>query len=244
VGARYGRPDVDLEHFGEKNRGVQDVIDGCALPVLVDGDDGYGDAKNVTRTVRGYEALGAAAIFLEDQTSPKRCGHMAGKSVVPVEQMVAKVRAAIAARQKQETFILARTDAIEPEGVTSALERANAYLEAGADGVYVEGPRSVEEIEQVGRALGHVPLATSVLERGGVTPWLPPQEFRRRGFSMILYPTTVLFSLVQASARALANLRDGRPLDPATSADMARFEEIIDLPKWAEIEQRFAPRED
>jgi methylisocitrate lyase len=125
--------------------------------------------------------------------------------------------------------------------MTSALERANAYLEAGADGVYVEGPRSLEEIEQVGHALGHVPLATSVLERGGVTPWLPPQEFRRLGFSMILYPTTVLFSLAHASMQALDNLRAGQPLDPARSVDMARFEEIIDLPKWAEIEQRFTP---
>jgi methylisocitrate lyase len=221
---------------------VQDVIDGCALPVLVDADDGYGDAKNVTRVIRGYEALGAAAIFLEDQTSPKRCGHMAGKTVVPIEQMVAKVRAAVAARQKRDTFILARTDAIEPEGVPSAIERARAYLEAGADGVYVEGPRSVEEIEQVGRALGHVPLATSVLERGGVTPWLPPDAFRRLGFSMILYPTTVLFSLAHAIEQALENLHAARPLDADRSVDMTAFEAIIDLPLWAEIEQRFASK--
>jgi methylisocitrate lyase len=210
--------------------------------VLVDADDGYGDAKNVTRVIRGYEALGAAAIFLEDQTSPKRCGHMAGKTVVPVEQMVAKVRAAVAARQKRDTFILARTDAIEPEGVPSAIERARAYLEAGADGVYVEGPRSVEEIELVGRALDHVPLATSVLERGGVTPWLPPDEFRRLGFSMILYPTTVLFSLARATEQALENLHAARPLDADRSVDMTAFEAIIDLPLWAEIEQRFASK--
>jgi methylisocitrate lyase len=243
VGARYGRPDVDLEHFGEKNRAVQDVIDGCALPVLVDGDDGYGDAKNVTRTVRGYEALGASAIFLEDQTSPKRCGHMAGKNVVPVEQMVAKIGAAVTARQNQDTFIMARTDAIEPEGLPSAIKRAHAYLEAGADGIYVEGPRSIEEIEQVGRALGHAPLATSVLERGGVTPWLSPDEFRGLGFSMILYPTTVLFSLTGATERALENLRAARPLNAGTSVDMKTFEAIIDLPLWAEIERRFAPKD-
>lgn len=242
VGTRYGRPDVDLEHFGEKNRAVQDVIDGCSLPVLVDADNGYGDAKNVTRTIRGYEALGASAIFIEDQTSPKRCGHMAGKSVVPLEDMVGKVRAAVAARQDSKTFILARTDAIEPEGVDSAIRRAEAYLSAGADGAYVEGPRSVEELEQVGRALRGVPLATSVLERGGVTPWLAPTEFADLGFSMILYPTTILFRLVQSTTQGLLDLKSARPLDPGASVDMETFEQIIDLPKWAEIEQRFTPQ--
>lgn len=239
VGARYGRPDVDLEHFGEKNRAVQDVIDGCALPVLVDGDNGYGDAKNVTRTIRGYEALGASAIFIEDQTSPKRCGHMAGKSVVPKAAMVAKVKAAVAARQNKDTFLLARTDAIEPESVASAIKRAGAYLEAGADGVYVEGPRSVEELEQVGKALGGVPLATSVLERGGLTPWLPPDRFHEMGFSMILYPTTLLFRLARAIELGLNDLHAGRALDPAASIDMKQFEDLVDLPTWGEIETRY-----
>lgn len=240
VGARYGRPDVDLEHFGEKNRAVQDVIDGCALPVLVDGDDGYGDAKNVTRTIRGYEALGASAIFIEDQTAPKRCGHMAGKSVVPVDAMVAKVKAAAAARQNDDTFILARTDALQPEGVDSALRRAEAYLKAGADGAYVEGPRTVAELEKVGKALRGAPLATSVLERGGVTPWLPPSEFRTLGYSMILYPTTVLFRLAKAMETGLRDLRDGRPLDPSMSIDMNGFEKLVELPVWADIEERYA----
>lgn len=243
VGARYGRPDVDLEHFGEKNRAVQDVIDGCALPVLVDADDGYGDVKNMTRTIRGYEALGAAAIFFEDQAAPKRCGHMAGKTVVPVEQMVAKVRAAVAARQDGDTFLIARTDAIQPEGLDSALRRGEAYLKAGADGIYVEGPRNEQEIERVAQTFRGVPLATSVLENGGVTPWLAPDDFRALGYTMILYPTTVLFSAARAIERTLANLRVGRPLDGATSLDMNAFEKLVDLPAWAEIEARFQPEE-
>lgn len=239
AGARYGRPDVDLEHFGEKNRAVQDIIDGCALPVLVDADNGYGDAKNVTRTIRGYEALGAAAIFLEDQAAPKRCGHMAGKAVIPAEHMVAKIKAAIAARQDRDTFILARTDAIQPEGVDGALRRGQAYLEAGADGIYVEGPRSEEELERVAEAFKGEQLATSVLERGGVTPWLDPADFRQLGFTMVLYPTTILFGVAEQIVQILRALRSGQPLDPASSVDLDTFEEIVDLPKWATIEDRF-----
>ncbi|HWE46687.1 MAG TPA: isocitrate lyase/PEP mutase family protein [Caulobacteraceae bacterium] len=242
VGARYGRPDLDLEHFGDKSHGVRDIIEACPLPVLVDGDDGYGDAKNVTRTVRGYEALGASAIFIEDQTSPKRCGHMAGKSVVPMEAMVSKVKAAVAARQERSTFILARTDALEPEGVDGAIRRAEAYLEAGADGAYVEGPRTVEELERVGRALRNVPLATSVLERGGVTPALPPSELSAMGFSMILYPASVLFRLSWAIEQALNDLKAQRPLDPAQSLDMKQYEEVVEMQVWAAIETSFDPR--
>lgn len=241
VGARYARPDIDLEHFGEKNRAVQDIIDGCALPVLVDCDEGYGDVKNVMRVVRGYEALGASALFIEDQTSPKRCGHMAGKTVVPIEQMIAKVRAAVAARQDKQTFILARTDAIEPEGLDSAIKRAEAYLEAGADGAYVEGPRSFEEIEKVGRELKGANLATSVLERGGVTPWLSPDTLRELGYSMVLYPTTVLFGIVHSIQERLATLRAGLPLDASASVDMNQFEKIVELEKWGAIEDQYAP---
>lgn len=240
--ARFGDPDVDLEHFGEKSMAVRDILDACPLPVLVDGDDGYGDAKNVTRTFRGYEALGASAIFLEDQTAPKRCGHMAGKTVVPQAVMVAKIKAAVAARMDRKTFILARTDAIQPEGVENAIKRAEAYLEAGADGAYVEGPRSEEELEKVGKALKGAPLATSVLERGGVTPWLAPKDMADLGFDMILYPTTILFRAAWAIERAADALFQGKPLAPAGSLDMTALEDILELPKWAKIEETFAAK--
>ena len=240
--ARFGEPDVDLEHFGEKSMAVREILDACPLPVLVDGDDGYGDAKNVTRTFRGYEALGASAIFLEDQTAPKRCGHMAGKTVVPKELMVAKVKAATAARMDRKTFILARTDALEPEGVDNAIKRAEAYLEAGADGVYVEGPKSEAQLERVGKAFKGTPLATSVLERGGVTPWLPPKDLAALGYDMILYPTTVLFRVAWAIEKGLESLIQGRPLSPSASFDMAAVEEILELAKWAKIEETFAAK--
>ena len=178
-----------------------------------------------------------SAIFIEDQTAPKRCGHMAGKTVVPLSEMVDKVRAAVAARQERSTFILARTDAIQHEGVEAAISRA--YLEAGADGAYVEGPRTVGELDRIGRELKGAPLAVSVLERGGVTPWVSPKELHAMGYSMILYPTTVLFRVAWATEQALDQLRAERQLAPDQSLDMEAFEKIVELPKWAQIEERF-----
>src|SRR5256885_9979664 len=132
VGSRFAYPDIDLAHYGENSAVTRDIIAASSLPVLVDADDGYGDVKNVTRVVQGYEAMGASAIFLEDQLAPKRCGHMAGKRVVSSDMHVGKIRAAVAARHNSETFIIARTDAREPLGLDEALRRAGTYVEAGA----------------------------------------------------------------------------------------------------------------
>src|SRR5947207_10644608 len=171
-GARFGFPDMDVNRLGEKSDTVANIVHATSLPVLVDCDDGYGDEKNVTRTVHTYDALGVAAIFMEDQRSPKRCGHMAGKEVVEPKAMVNKLRAAVAARRdKDELFLLARTDAIEPEGVEEAMRRAHLYLKAGADGVYFDGIQDRVQLRRIGREFGGVPLATTILERGGSTPW-------------------------------------------------------------------------
>jgi 2-methylisocitrate lyase-like PEP mutase family enzyme len=239
VGSMHAVPDIDLEHYGEKRDRVEEIITASKLPMLVDGDDGYGDAKNVTRTIQGYELIGASAIFIEDQTSPKRCGHMAGKSVIPVEAMVEKVAAAVAAKKDKDFFILARTDALQPEGVDAAIERGRRYLEAGADGVYVEGPRNEEELRIVGEEFRNVPLATSLLERGGVTPWLPPERFGELGYDMILYPASILFRVTRAIERAATDIRVGRPLDPNESVDMDQFEDVVDMAHWKDIEKRF-----
>jgi 2,3-dimethylmalate lyase len=151
VGARYGIPDLGLVGLGEMAAGVRDIMSGSSLPVLIDGDHGYGDVKNVTRTIQTYERMGAAAIFLEDQVAPKRCGHMAGKDVVPAEVMVRKIRAAAAARESKEFFLMARTDARAIEGLDGALRRCEQYLEAGADGLFVEAPLTVEELEKIAK---------------------------------------------------------------------------------------------
>jgi 2-methylisocitrate lyase-like PEP mutase family enzyme len=240
-GARHGLPDIDLTHFEERHAAVRDIMSATALPILVDADDGYGDVKNVTHTVRGFMALGIQALFIEDQQAPKKCGHMEDKKVVPVEQMVAKVKAGVAAKADWDFFILARTDALQPEGLDGALRRGEKYLEAGADGVYVEGPTSVEELEKIGRRFKGRELATSVLENGGKTPFLPPAQFRGMGYTMILYPATILFRAARAIQRAAQDLCAGRPLDAKDAVGMQEFQGIVELPHWQEIENRYQP---
>ena len=241
AGARHALPDIDLTRFAEQASGVRDIMSACSLPALVDADDGYGDVKNVTYTVRHYEAMGVAAIFLEDQVAPKRCGHMAGKRVVPSEIMIQKIKAAAAARQDSDgVFLIARTDAREPEGLDSALRRAESYLQAGADGIYIEAPKSVKELDQIGRTFKGAQQVTNMFEGDKETPWLTPKELHKLGFSMILYPTTLLFQVVRAIECALDNLKRGKQAHKGDAVTMDEYEQVIDLQKWAELEKRFA----
>ena len=143
VGSRYGVPDIGLKGFGEISAAVRDIMAACDLPVFVDGDDGYGDVKNVVHTVQSYERMGVSAILIEDQQWPKRCGHMDGKKVVPVELAEAKIRAACSERLSAETWILARTDARQVYDLDEAMRRSERYIRAGADGIFIEAPRSV-----------------------------------------------------------------------------------------------------
>jgi 2-methylisocitrate lyase-like PEP mutase family enzyme len=239
AGAMHATPDVDLEHYGEKSAMARKIIHAAAIPALVDADDGYGDAKNVTRTIQEYELIGAAAVFIEDQEAPKQCGHMSGKRVIATKKMVNKIRAAAAARTNADFFLLARTDAIGPEGLDAALRRAEAYLKAGADGVYLEGAETKKQLQVIGRTFKGVPLAVSILERGGKTPWLSPREFHALGFTMLLYPASVIFRVARAIELAVSDLKRGRPLAVSDSVDMAGFEKIVDLPYWAGIEKKF-----
>ncbi|MGN6462018.1 MAG: isocitrate lyase/PEP mutase family protein, partial [Pseudolabrys sp.] len=138
IGARWGLPDIGLAQLGELSLAVRDVTQASSLPFMVDGDNGYGDVKNVVHTLHTYERLGAGAIMLEDQVAPKRCGHIAGKDIVPASEMIAKIRAAAQNRMNPDTFILARTDSLDDAGLDEAYRRAEAYLAAGADGLFIE----------------------------------------------------------------------------------------------------------
>ena len=239
LGARHALPDIGLAGLGEMAAGVGDILAASPLPCLVDGDDGYGDVKNVTRTMRTYEAMGAAAIFIEDQVAPKRCGHMAGKDVIPAEAMERKLRAAAAARESPEFFLIARTDARAGHGLDEALRRAERYLRAGADGVFVEAPQSLDELRRVGDAFRGVPQLANMLE-GGRTPLVPPDELAAMGFAMIGYPTSLLFRVARTVERALAAMKAGRLAELDDLAGFDEFKDIVGFAAWGEVEDRFA----
>jgi 2,3-dimethylmalate lyase len=240
VGARHALPDIGLVAFGEMSAGIRDIMAATSLPVLVDCDDGYGDVKNVARTISSYEAMGVSAIFMEDQRAPKRCGHMAGKDVIEAEAMAVKLRAAVQARRSPELFIVARTDARAVHGLDDALRRAEIYLKAGADGLFIEAPQTVDELAQIGRAFQGVPQLANMLEGGGRTPVLPPHELYRLGFVMVAYPTTLIFRVARAIETALADLKAGRPANNGAGVGFEAFKDIVSLARWADVEQRSA----
>jgi 2-methylisocitrate lyase-like PEP mutase family enzyme len=237
VGARYGLPDIGLVGCSEMSEGVRDVISASTLPVLVDADDGYGDVKNVTRTVQTYERMGVAALLLEDQVAPKRCGHMAGKAVVPAERMARKLRAAAAARER-DLFLIARTDARAVHGLDDALRRAELYLKSGADGVFVEAPESRAELERVGSEFRHVPQLANMLEAGR-TPLFPPAELFQMGFSMVAYPTSLILRVTRTIERALADLKAGRLALAGEGVDFDTFKDVVGFADWRDVEECF-----
>lgn len=238
VGARYAVPDIGLCALGEISSGIRDIMAATDLPVLIDADDGYGDVKNVTRTIQTYERMGAAAIFIEDQVSPKRCGHMEGKDVVPTEVMEKKIRAAAAARQNKDTFLIARTDARAVHGLDEALRRAERYVKAGADGIFVEAPLSVAELERIGREVS-VPQFCNMLT-SGKTPILTNKELYDMGFEMVVHGITLVMAVAKTMTDMLADIKSDRAKDiAAKAATFDEFKQIMQFGKWAAIEERF-----
>ena len=239
VGARHALPDIGLVGFGEMSAGIRDIMAASSLSVLVDCDDGYGDVKNVARTIAGYEAMGVSAIFMEDQRAPKRCGHMAGKDVIEADVMAAKVRAAADARRSSEFFIIARTDARAVHGLDEALRRGEQYLKAGVDGIFIEAPQTVKELEIIGAAFRGAPQLANMLDDGR-TPVLPPSELKAMGFAMAAYPTTVIFRVARTIERALADIRAGKTASN-DGVNFAEFKDITNYDQWARIEDAYAP---
>lgn len=233
IAANLGLPDVDLVHFGELLPHVKEILSCSTLPCLIDCDNGYGDIKMTIRTLTGYESIGAAALFIEDQQSPKKCGHMADKEVVPQTEMENKIKAA-RRELKKETFLLARTDAYAVEGLEGAINRGKGYLDSGADGIYFEGFTSESELEQAGKNFEKIPLALSILENGGKTPWILPKVLYEMGYSMILYPTTILFREIAGTINTLEDLRNGFQLTEGVS--LSSCESILDIDRWKKLE--------
>ncbi len=186
--SRLGRPDIGLVSVSELAETVALICDRVGLPLIVDGDTGFGNALNVQRTVRQLERAGAAAIQIEDQSFPKRCGHLQGKRLVSVTEMTGKIRAATDARQNAGVKIIARTDAIAVEGFGNALDRAQAYHEAGADILFIEAPRTRDELETIGRRFGHgTPLVANMVE-GGKTPLHAADDLIAMGYRIVIFP--------------------------------------------------------
>jgi 2-methylisocitrate lyase-like PEP mutase family enzyme len=210
------------------------------VPVVADADTGYGNPINVVRTVQEYERAGLAGLHLEDQVMPKRCGHMTGKQVVPMEDMVAKVAAAVEARQDPDFLLIARTDARAPEGVAAALERAHAYRKAGADMLFVEALEGEDEIELVARELADVPLLFNWAE-GGRTPPLPFERLEALGYALVIFPIGTMLAATQAMQAFLEVVRKaGTPLP--VLGELPRFDQFTDLiglPEIRRLEERF-----
>ena len=238
IGCRLGLPDIGLASFGEISAAVRDVRACTSLPLLVDADDGYGDVKSVVRTVRTYEAMGVSAIVLEDQASPKKCGHMSvERRIVPVDEAVAKLSAALATRSSADFAIIARSDARSVEGLDAALERGRRYVTCGVDALFIEAPRSLDELKTIGKSF-EIPLLVNAAE-SGKTPLLSPEEYNELGFSMIVYPSTLLLRMISVLKRTLAELRQGRFADQNPMPDFQELTDIMGLGEWSEIDRRF-----
>src|SRR6516225_1052695 len=237
VGARYGVPDIGLKGFGEISACVRDIVAACALPVVVDGDDGYGDAKNVVHTVQSYERMGVSAIMLEDQLWPKRCGHMVGKKVVPVELAEAKIRAACAERLNPETWILARTDARAVYDLDEAMRRAERYIRAGADGIFIEAPRSIDELKRIGAAFDVPQICNPLI--GGHTPILSMQELGELGFNAAVLGLDTLMHAAKAVEAVLLDMKSGRFAHRTDGMDFEHYKQVVGYDKWESVDTQF-----
>ena len=233
-----GRPDIGLLSFDEMAGHARRLVQAVGVPVIADADDGYGNPLNVMRTVREYEAAGVAALHIEDQVAPKRCGHMEGKEVVAASEMVEKVRAAVEARRSPELVIIARTDARAVEGLDAALERARRYRDAGADMLFVEAPEGEDEVAAVADAFPDTPLLFNWVE-GGKTPALGLDRVRELGFRLVIFPVTTLLVASHAVGEALARLREQGTSVGIDVPGFDAFTSTIGLPDVRRLESRF-----
>lgn len=234
-----GKPDVGLLTMTEMVDRARKFAQAVDIPVIADGDTGFGNAVNVIRTVKEYEQAGVAAIQLEDQVAPKKCGHMNGRQVVPVDEMLGKIEAAKYARKDKDFIIIARTDARTSLGFEEALKRAKAYADAGADVIFFESPESEEEMTRLNKEL-KVPTLANMVE-GGRTPLLSAKQLEDMGYSIVIFPT----SSVYCTARAMMELMDELKTTGSTKSQVDKmisfkeFNDLIGLPKIREWEKKY-----
>lgn len=230
---RLGMPDVGLLTMTEMIDNAARIADSSGLPLIADADNGYGGVLNVRRTIQGFERAGVAGVHLEDQVFPKRCGHLAGKQLVPTQEMVAKIRAAVDARTDSDFLLIARTDAIAAEGFEAAIERAAQYREAGADMLFVEAP-DLAQLPQLQPRLAF-PLLYN-MAASGKTPFLDKEEIERLGFNLIIYPNWVVLAAIRAASQVLTTLRDTGTIAGLVQ-DVASFKEFFDLMGMKDVQE-------
>ena len=238
---RLARPDIGLVSMSEVADVIGAIRDRLTIPLIVDADTGFGNALNVVRTVKLFASRGASAIQLEDQTTPKRCGHLADKSLIPKTGMVGKLKAALDARPSAETLIIARTDAIAVEGFEPAIDRAEAYLEAGADLLFIEAPRTDAELAAIGqRFRGRVPVMANMVE-GGKTPLKSAAELQALGFSLVIFPGGTVRALLHCFEDYLGSLHQHGSTERYRDrmADFSRMNEIVGTSDMLALGQRY-----
>ena len=222
--SRIGAPDLGLMSYGEVVDHARNITDATSIPLIADGDTGYGNAMNVIRTVSGLAKAGCAGVLIEDQLAPKRCGHTPGKEVVSREEAFDRIKAAVDARENgEDILIMARTDANHTYGLTEALERAQKFHDLGADILFVEAPKNEEEMRQICSELPGCKMANIV--EGGLTPNIPMNELKEMGYQIAAYPLTLLSASMRAMKSALAALKSDTPRDK----DILNFSELRDI---------------
>jgi 2-methylisocitrate lyase-like PEP mutase family enzyme len=240
VASSLGLPDAGLASYTEMLERVRMVAGAITAPLIADADTGYGGLLNVERTVRGYERAGAAALQLEDQASPKKCGHTEGRIVIPADEAARKIRVAAATRDTRDFLIVARTDARTTHGLDEALHRADLYLAAGADILFVESPESVEELRRIGERFAGAYLLANMVE-GGRTPYLATQELATLGFKIGLYPTTGFLAAAAALQAGYAHLQTQGSASnaPVPLLPFAEMNELMGFPDVYAFQRRW-----
>lgn len=239
--ARHGRPDMGLVSMSEVADTVALMRERVQLPLSVDMDTGFGNALNVQRTVRVLERAGASALQMEDQSFPKRCGHMRGKTVIPTAEMVGKIHAALDARLDAQTLIIARTDALAVLGFEEALERAERYLEAGADALFIEAPKTLQQMQIISqRFAGRLPLVHNLVE-GGQSPVADAQALQALGYSMALYPAALLHAFVPRAQSLLQSIgASGSTQGIEDLIDLDRINTLLGAPQLLQTAEQYA----
>ena len=240
VARSMGLPDIGLVTMSEVIERAAQVVSAVKIPVIADADTGYGNAINLVRTVREYERVGVTAIHIEDQITPKRCGHLDGKEVISLPEMIKKLEAALASRADPNFCIIARTDARGVHGLDDAISRARAFAQLDVDAIFVEAPQSESELEQIPRALPNIPLLVNVF-KGGKTPMLPAERLEKMGYRIAIYPSETQRAGIYAMRQALSLLkREGttEAMDEALTTFKER-DKIVGLDDWQELERKF-----